>query len=170
VSISSDAWARRIGVAIGLVLALAAVLSWRIPAEGAGLGAEARFVAVPPGELTLEPAGDFLSARGLEPGEGADGRLRLTNITGGPVGVRVRGLPSGRDLDRLLRVEIRAGDATLFRGPLAPLRSWTRAVTLARGESRTLEVRVRLAPGAGARAVGASVDVTVELRTEPRSA
>lgn len=166
---SSDAWARRIGLAIGLLLALAAVLSWRIPAEGAGLGADARFVAAPPGELTVEPAGAFLSARRLESGgEAPEGRLWLRNITGGPVGVRLRGLPSSRDLDRLLRVQIEDGDATLFRGRLGRLRSGTRALVLGRGERRALDARVWLPAGAGARAVGAAVDVTVELRAEPR--
>jgi hypothetical protein len=168
VSMSSDAWARRIGLAVGLVLALAAVLSWRIPAEGAGLGADARFVAVPPGELTLEPSGAFLSARRLRPGDGADGRLSVRNIAGAPVAVRVRGLPSARDLDRLLTVELEAGGARLFRGPLGDLREWTRPVVLDRGEARAIEARARLSEAAGTRAAGAEVDVTVELSVEPR--
>ncbi|MEA2330870.1 MAG: hypothetical protein QOH58_1008 [Thermoleophilaceae bacterium] len=162
---TSSSWARRIGLAIGLLVAVGALLSWRIPAEGAGLGADARFVAVPAGELTVDPAGRFLSARGLRPGGAtARGRLAVRNITGGPVGVRLRGLPSSRDLDRPLRVEIAADGTTVFRGRLAALRSWTRAVPLGRGEQRSLEARVWLPAGAGASTVGASVDVTVELR------
>jgi hypothetical protein len=164
VSARTDAWARRIGLALGLLLALAAVLSWRIAAEGAALGADARFVAVPPGELTLEPAGEFLVARGLAPSEASDGRLRVRNITGAPVAVRLRARPSSRDLDRPLAVLVRAGGVTLYRGRLRGLRSWSRALTIPRGDARTLDVRARLAT----RAVGAAVEVTVELRAEAR--
>jgi hypothetical protein len=144
VSTSSDTWARRAGLAIGLLLALGAVLSWRVAAEGATVGAEARFLAVPPGELTVAPAGTFVSARQLRPGGAVRGELRLRNITGAPVSVRLRALPSGRDLDRLLRVD------------------------LGRGERRALPARVWLPASADGAAAGAAVDVTVELRVEPR--
>jgi hypothetical protein len=165
VSTSSDTWARRVGLALGLLVALGAVLSWRVAAEGAAVGAEARFLAVPPGELTVAPSGAFLSARRLRPGgAAARGELRLRNITGTPVSVRVRGLPSGRDLDRLLRVRI----GTVFHGRLRGLRSWTRPFVLGRGERRALPARVWLPASADGAAAGAAVDVTVELRVEPR--
>src|SRR5215211_5983212 len=115
VSTSSDTWARRTGLALGLLLALGAVLSWRVAAEGAAVGAEVRFVAVPPGELTVAPSGAFLSARGLRPaGEPARGDLRLRNITGTAVAMGLRALPAGRDLDRSLRVELSAGGERVF--------------------------------------------------------
>jgi hypothetical protein len=153
------AWARRAGLAVGLVVALAAVLSWRIPAEGARLGADVRFVAVPPGELTLSPSGTFLEARRLEPvGGAAHGRLVLRNITGHTVVVRLRCLPSSRDLDRALRVRIgRDPERSLGR-----LRRWTGAVRLRRGERRALHVTARLASAAE----GSAVDVTVEARAD----
>jgi hypothetical protein len=156
VSTRTDARARRIGLAIGLVLALAAVLSWRIPGGGAGLGADVSFVAAPPGELTAEPVEAFLSAPGLEPGESASGRLRLRNITGGPVALRLRARPSSRDLDRALEVALGS-----YRGSLGRLRRWTPAGVLPRGAERVVGVRVRIADGA--RTAGASVAVTVEL-------
>jgi hypothetical protein len=168
VSTSIDTWARRIGLAVGLLVALAAVLSWRVAAEGAGVGAEVRFVAIPPGELTVEPAGTFLAARGLEPGGAATGRLELRNITGTPVVVRLRGLPSSRDLDASLRVELAAGDDVVFRGRLGRLRGWTAPFALARAERRRLVARLWVAPGAGGKVAGAAVDVTVELRAEAR--
>jgi hypothetical protein len=158
-----DAWAKRAGLAIGLVLALAAILSWRIPAEGAGPGADARFVAVPPGELTLSPAGAFLSARRLEPGgRAARGRLAVSNVSGRPVVVRLRFLPSSRDLDRALHVRIESEGSVAFGGTLGRLRGWTPVARLARGEARTLQVRAWLA----SKAEGSAVDVTVEARAD----
>jgi hypothetical protein len=163
---ASDTWARWVGLAVGLVLALAAVLSWRIAAEGAAVGAEVRFVAAPPGELTAAPVGAFLAARRLRPGGVANGQLALRNITGAPVSVRMRGLPSVRALDRPLRVEVKDGEEVIFRGRLGGLRSWTRGVVLAKGARRALATRVWLPAGAGRAVAGAIVDVTVELWAE----
>jgi hypothetical protein len=163
VSTSIDTWARRAGVALGLMLALGAVLSWRVAAEGPALGAEARFLAVPPGELTVAPDGAFLTARRLRAGgAAASGRLRLTNITGSPVAVRMRALPSGRDLDRLLRVRV----GGIFAGRLGRLRAWTRPFVMGKGGRRVLDVRVWLPASAVGAAAGAAVDVTVEFRPE----
>jgi hypothetical protein len=165
VSASSDTWARRIGLALGLLLALGAVLSWRVAAEGPAAGVEARFLAVPPGELTVAPDGAFLAARGLRPGgPAARGELSLTNITGSPVAVRVRGLPSGRELDRLLRVRVDG----VFAGRLGELRAWTRPFAIGERERRVLDVQVWLPAAAVGATAGAAVDVTVELRVEPR--
>lgn len=161
----SDSWARRAGLALGLLLALGAVLSWRVAAEGPSAGAEVRLLAVPPGELTVAPDGAFLAARGLRPGgPAAHGELSLANITGSPVAVRVRGLPSGRDLDRLLRVKVRG----VFAGRLGQLRAWTRPFAMGERERRVLDVRVWLPASAAGAAAGAAVDVTVELGVEPR--
>jgi hypothetical protein len=169
VSTSGDTWARRIGLALGLLLALGAVLSWRVTAEGAAVGAEVRLLAVPPGELTVAPAGAFLSARGLRPGgEPARGELRLGNIAGTPVSVGLRALPSGRDLDRALRVELISDGVRVYSGRLGTLRSWTRLFALERGERRALSARVWVPAATGDRAAGAVVDVTVELRAKAR--
>jgi hypothetical protein len=162
VSMRTDAQARRVGLAVGLLLAAVAVLSWRIGAEGAPLGTAVSFLAAPPGELTAAPAGEFVSARGLEPGETARGRLQLRNVAGGRVEVRLRARPSARELDRPLMVRLQAAGRTVFRGRLGSLRAWTRALTIPRGEVRSLDVRAWLARPA----VGASVDVTIELRAE----
>jgi hypothetical protein len=163
VSTSIDTWARRTGLALGLLLALGAVASWRVAAEGPAVGAEARFLAVPPGELTVAPDGAFLTARRLRAGgPPASGRLWLTNITGSPVAVRVRALPSARDLDRPLRVRV----GGVFAGRLGRLRAWTRPFVMGKGGRRALDVRVWLPASAGGAAAGAAVDVTVELRTE----
>lgn len=158
---------RRIGLALGLALALAAVLSWRIPTGSTALGAQARFVAVAPGELTMAPSGPFLMLR--PSGGAARGKLELRNIAGAPLAVSVRARPSSRELDRWLRVRIasrgpRAGLA--FRGPLHRLRAWTPVAALGAAERGTLRVRAWLPPSARPRVAGALVDVTVEVRAE----
>ena len=95
IATTTDTWARRLGLAVGLLIALVAVLSWRVDSEGAGLGAELRMTAVPPGELVVEPSSPFLVGRGLQPGgDGATGELRVRNISPRPVEVQVRALPS----------------------------------------------------------------------------
>ena len=167
---STNTWARRIGLAIGLFLALVAVLSWRVPAEGAGLGAEVRMTAMPPGEVMVDPTSPFLVGRRLQPGgEDAAGELRVRNIAPRAVEVQLRVLPSSRDLDRLLRVELTAGGRTLSEGTLAELRSWTtQGVRLEDGEQRTLEARAWLPEGAAGDHEGVNLDVTLELRAEVR--
>jgi hypothetical protein len=140
-----------------------------VTAEGAAVGADARFVVVPPGELTVAPTGTFLSARRLRPGgPAASGELRLRNIAGTPVSVGLRGLPSAGDLDRLLRVEIESSHGLVFDGRLGGLRSWTPRFRLARSERSALRARVWLPASAVGAAAGAAVDVTVELRVAPR--
>jgi hypothetical protein len=160
VATASDIWVRRAGLALGLVLALGAVLSWRIPSGTAALPAQARFTAVAPGELTVAPVGNFMLARGAR----GDGVLVLRDIARGPVSVELRARPSTRDLDRLLWVEISDQGRVMFRGRLTRLRRWTPVGVLRVRELRRLAVRAWLPPAARAQAAGALVDVTVELR------
>jgi hypothetical protein len=167
VSTQTETWAGRLGLAVGLLLALAAVWSWQIGGGPGALGTDARFTAVPPGELTVEPA-EFLSARSLAPGEEARGDLRVRNIAGAPLTVRLRARPSSRELDRGLWVEVRAvgarGAEPLFAGPLGRLRRATRPFAIPAGAVRELGWEARAAPGGS----GGTADVAVELRTEVR--
>jgi hypothetical protein len=79
--------------------------------------------------------------------------------------VRLRARPSSRELDRGLRVEVRArGSRVLFAGPLRGLRRWSRPFAIPRGASRELVVHVRAASGGR----GGATDVAVELRAEVR--
>jgi hypothetical protein len=157
-----------VGLAIGLCAALALVLSWRVPAEGGTLGADARFTALPPGELVVEPEATFLKARRLRPGgPAATGSLRVRNISPRSVAVRGVALPSSGDLDSRLRVELRQGDDELFSGRLGRLRRGTARMRLLPDEERRVEARAWL-PAGTAGHEGAAVDVTLELRVEVR--
>jgi hypothetical protein len=122
-------------------------------------------VAVPPGELSVESDGAFLTGRRLEPGgSAAHGTLRLRNVTGSDLRVRLRGLPSSHDLDRLVRVELRSGDRALYRGSLAGLRRWTRATMLDVRDTLSVSARAWIPEGAGGDYEGREADVTVEAR------
>jgi hypothetical protein len=160
---------RAIGLATGLALAALFLLAFRVPAHGGTLGADVRMVAVPPGEVEVESDGDFLTARGLAPGgRAAHGTLRVRNVTGSDLRVRLRGLPSSRDLDRMVRVELRTDDRTFFRGSLRRLRHWTRAVPLRVRDTLTVSARVWIPEGATGDYEGREADVTVETRARSR--
>ena len=112
--------------------------------------------AVPPGELLVEPSSPFLVGRRLQPGgDAATGELRVRNISPKPVEVHVRALPSNRDLDRVMRVEVSAGDRTISTGTLGDLRTWTRdGLALDDGEAGTLGLRAWLPEGGDAKPRG----------------
>jgi hypothetical protein len=157
--------ARIAGTAAGLVLAAVLLLSWKVPASGSTLGAEAAFTAAPPGELTASPAGSFLRARELRPGADAQtGELDVRNISPRAMDVRVRLLPSGPDLDRGLHVRIEAGDRRLAAGLLGRLHGPSKAVRIGPGRSRTLRFAVNVPSGAGEHSEGRIGNVTVDLR------
>jgi len=169
-----DGWARGIGLLLGLSLALAAAVTWRIPGGTGTLGADLVLSSGPTGELGVSPAGPFVSATGLRPGPEADapsGTIRVSNQTGTTLGIRMRGLPSGQDLDRLLWVRIDADGSELFRGPVGDLRSWTeRAFTLASGERTTISVRTWLPPQVSSGYEGRIETVDLEFRSTPTGA
>jgi hypothetical protein len=166
VTATSDTVASWGGLILGLALAAALVVSWRVPEPDQTLGADLRMVAAPGGELELEPDSVFLSGRSLGAGDRADGHLRIRNLTGRPVGVRLRGLPSSHDLDERVSAELRSGDRILARGSLGELRAWTRTpLALGPGETREIEARLSVPQHGGSGYRGRIVDVTLEFWT-----
>lgn len=167
---ATDSIAKTLGLLAGLALAVVLLASWRVLSPAGTPGAEVAFVAMPPGELTVSPAGELMRGRELRAGgQAISSRATLRNITGQRLAVRVRLAPSTPDLDRLLRVELRAGEVVLAAGTLGELRRWSsRTAALAAGESRGLSAKAWLSPDAGAGAAGLLVDVTLELRATPR--
>jgi hypothetical protein len=157
-------WAKLLGIAIGVVLAGAALAAWRVPGGESTLGADVRVDAVQTGEIGVSPLRPFVNAVSLLPGSHAGGKVGLRNQTGVPLRVRVRALPSGRDLDSLLQVRIENGSQTLFTGSLGELRRADSApVLLAPGASRKLSVRVSLPAGLRSGFQGRIVDVTLQI-------
>ena len=100
---------RTAGIASGLALAALLVLAFRVPASSEMLGAGVRFTAMAPGEVHVPSTDSFLEVGKLTPGgRAARATLPVTNVTRGPVDVRMRARMASHDLDRAVRVEVRA--------------------------------------------------------------
>ena len=153
------------GLAIGMAMALAALVSWRVPEGPAAVGTELEMTARPTGELEVSPPGPFLSATNLRPGStGATGRLDVRNQTGVMLDVHLRLLPSHADLDELLVVEVAAGGKQVVEAPLAQVREWSSgAFRLAAGQKGEVVVRVGMPKTANPAYQGAVVDIAVEF-------
>jgi len=146
-------WARRLGLILGVGLAISAAVISRIPSTGGVLGADVTFLSSPTGELDVSPSGPFVQGLDLRPGSArrpANGSVSLLNQTGSALAVHVRALPSVIDLDEVLRVQLTAGTTDVYTGALGGLRDWTRGFHLEGGQSTELRVSAwipRLATG-----------------------
>ena len=158
-----EAYVRRAGVAAGIALVAVLVLAFRVPDGRGTLGADVIVSISPTGELGVSRSGPFMSMTGLRPGASFRGETTVHNQTGKRLAVRLRALPDGKDLDRLLQVQISAGRARLFHGPLGGLRGRTRAFELASGEQRALRVRAFLPRGLKRGYAGRIETVKLEL-------
>jgi hypothetical protein len=157
---------RTAGIATGLALAALMVLAFRVPASGQSLGAGVRMAAVAPGEVHVPTTGAFLKVDGLEPGgRFARATLPVTNVTRGPVDLRLRARMANHDLDRALHVQLRAGSRTLASTTLGGLRQWTSSLRLDRAEERVVRVRAWI-PDGTANTTGRRVAVNLELDAE----
>ena len=145
-----DQWARRAGLAAGLIASVVAVAGWRTPPHHGALGLELAVTVQPSAQLELAPAGRVLTGSAMKPGDAASGRLAARNITGVPLNLRVRALPSIADLDQTLLVHVDAGGRTLYDGPLGGLRNASQgSVRLASGSTAALHVTAALPGTAG---------------------
>jgi hypothetical protein len=162
---STDATVKLVGLAVGLAAAAALLLLARVPADDTPVGAQATFVADPPGELLVSGSRAFLRARDLvQGGPAASGRLTLRNITERPLAVRVRVAASKPDLNRALQLELGDARSPVAAGRLGDLRGWSRAaLRLKPGERRVLDARAAVAAGA-TNYEGRTVRVGLELR------
>lgn len=69
----------------------------------------------------------------------------MRNQTAGSASLRLRAIGAERDLDKLLFLEIRAGDRVVFTGSLGALRTWTEQdVSLGSTATTTLALRAWL--------------------------
>jgi hypothetical protein len=139
-----ESYVRRAGVAAGIALVAVVVVAFRIPDGSGTLGADVILSVSPTGELGVSRSGPFMSATGLRPGGSLSGDVDVTNQTGKRLAVRLHALPDSKDLDRLLVVDVRAGDARLYHGRLGGLRARTRPFRLDSGRKRAVRVRASL--------------------------
>jgi len=164
----NEKWVSRAGFALVLVVVGLALLGWRVPGGDGSLGADVIFAANPSGELAISPIGPFITVAGLEPSGERQGAINVKNQTGSTLAVKPRAAAEGRDLDRVLRVELKAADKLLFSGPLGGLRNGTsRAFVLTPGQTSPLDVRIWLPPSIRAGYQGRIASVHMELRPTP---
>ncbi|HEX6459365.1 MAG TPA: hypothetical protein VF032_10660 [Thermoleophilaceae bacterium] len=154
------------GVAIGVSLAVAALIAWRVPGGERTLGADVRFEALQTGEIGVSPLHPFVSTPSLLPGSSIAGDVTVRNQTGVPLATSLRAQPSTRGLDRLLRVRVASGAQTLYDGMLAGLRTaGTRPLTLRPAQAARVRVRASLPDGLRNGFQGRILDVGLEIQT-----
>lgn len=121
--------ARPVGLALGVVLALAALWVWRVPSGWGTLGTQVSIAVNRSGPLAISPTGPLVSARNLRPGlAGVAGHATLRNQTAQTALIRLRSPGAVVDLDRSVHVEVHLGTRLAFRGALSELREWTPSV------------------------------------------
>lgn len=140
-----EKWARRAGLAAGLIASVVAVAGWRTPPAGGSLGLDLAMTYQPDASLEIGPAGRVLSATAMKPGEAVSGSLTARNITGVTLPLHVRALPSIADLNRSLVVHVDAGGRALYDGPLGDVRG---SLKLRSGATTSLHVTATLPQGA----------------------
>jgi hypothetical protein len=167
-SISANSFARWLAPLIGFAAFTLALWSWQIPPAGGALGTTVRFAAIPPGEIAATPTGSFGVGRVLQPGRGqARGELTLINVSGKPLSVHARTVPSNGDLDHMVQVKLTAGRWALDSGTLTTRPTWsTSAIVLPPRTRITLGIEAWLPPSVRAGYEGRDVVVTVELQAD----
>lgn len=163
-----ERWIKGAGLALGMVAAVLLLMAWRVPGGNGTSGLDLTVIVNPTGELQITPPGPLFFATGLRPGDGegkASGTFEVRNRTGANLLLRVRALPSEGVLDGVLRVELRAGGATLYSGRLEGLRAWSDgSTTLAPGAGRTFSFRAWL-PGGAEGYAGQVLDLNLEFQS-----
>jgi hypothetical protein len=159
-----DRLVRPLGLALGVLLAAAALAAWRVPGGAQTLGAAVNVETLQTGAIGVQPLHPFVNAPSLLPGGTASGKVTLRNQTGLPMAVRLRALPSTHDLDSLLRVDVRAGSHDLYDGTLGGLRqAGTQPLRLAGGASSTLAVSTSLPANLRSGYQGRLLDITLQI-------
>jgi hypothetical protein len=165
--LSIDRLARLFGILVGVAVAVVALTSWRVPGGERTLGTDVRIEALQTGEIGVAPLHPFVSAPSLLPGSSVAGDVTVRNQTGVPLALRVRALPSVRDLDRLLVVRVSAGSRTLYDGSLGGLRAaGTQPLTLRGATAQRLHVSASLPAGVRRGFQGRIVDVSLQIATQ----
>ena len=162
-----DRTARLVGILLGIAIATIALISWRVPGGERTLGTDVRVEALQTGEIGVAPLHPFVSAPSLLPGASAAGDVTVRNQTGMPLAMRLRALPSVRDMDGLLVVRVSAGAQRLYDGTLGGLRTTgSRPLQLRPATSKRLHVTASLPAGLRTGFQGRIVDVSLQIDTQ----
>ena len=138
--------ARAIAVLFGASVTLAVVTAGSVQGTTTELGASVRVVAVPTGELGIEPTGQVLDIASLEAGRQSTGRVTVRNQTAVPLSVDAAlTRPDGQSVDAVV---ITVTPSTFELEP---------------GASLSLEVQASVAADAPATFQGRSVDATLRF-------
>lgn len=171
IPLNENTAARALGLAAGVVVAVALLSVWRVPTAPTGAGAAVSFTASPSGELAVSQGEAFLKAPALipsSPSGGASAPIVVTNQSPIALAVQMRALPETDELDEALQVKVSAGDAVVYRGPLGGLRAWSsRVLVFASGASQAVTVGTWIPLTARSGWRGQRVDVSLQLKTRP---
>jgi hypothetical protein len=153
--------ARGAGIVCGLVVVALALHSWAIASTGPSLGTDLAVAAVAPGELELSGSGPVLRATALRPGDApATGSLRVRNITGDTLRVRIRALPSTGEVDDVLGLRATMRGRTVAAAKAGRWRRWSAySFRLGVRESAVLRLSARQLRAAD----GLIADLTLEF-------
>jgi hypothetical protein len=162
-----ESYVRRAGVVAGIAFVALVVVAFRVPGGSGALGADVIVAIAPTGELGVSQPGPFLTVTGLRPGADERSSVTVHNQTDKTLLVGLRALPDSRDLDGVLQVEIRAGNATrpIFTGPLGRLRKGVSLGTFRTGDRRRLDVRTSLPASLRSGYAGRIETVSLRLRS-----
>jgi len=160
--------AKLVAAVVGVSLCLVALTAWQLPTSGSPPGLDLRLIAVPPGELIVEPTGVVALERGVQAGDPPiNGSMQVENIGGQPLRVRLVALPSDSSLAGKVRIRAVVAGRPIAAGALAspedPSGPGLRLPT--RGLSQ-IDVSAWIAAGASGYR-GRILDVTLELRAQP---
>jgi hypothetical protein len=137
-------WARRAGLAAGLIASVVAVAGWRMAPAGGSLPLQLSVSAQPSAQLATSASGRIFGMSSMNAGDSVEGELRVRNITGVALPLSLRMRPSIADVDRSLAVRVDAGGRTLYDGPLGGLRHAPSGARLASGATATLRLVAHL--------------------------
>jgi hypothetical protein len=162
-------WAEITSFLIGVLVAASLLVGWQVPRGRAELGADLRLSIVQSPSLGLSQTGTVLDETHFRPGDRAVAAVTVSNR--GPHAVRVavrsqRG--TDRVLDRLLRVDVRAGSTRIFSGRLAGLaQGGARPLALPPAGSLLVTVAVHLPRRVAAAYAGRSTQSAVRFEELP---
>ncbi|MFL5735946.1 MAG: hypothetical protein ACJ76P_01240 [Actinomycetota bacterium] len=165
----ADRRTRGIGFLLGAGLAVAALLSWRIPPGHTTLGAAVTVVTQPSGELAISPGGTLINATAMKPSSASSaetGELHVRNETGANLEVHLRGVASQPDLNDALMVDVSSGKTSIFSGTLGEFRSWSDdGVAVDPGARASFRVSTWLPPSLKEGYQGRTTSVDLEFKS-----